>query len=168
MEKVAIAGRPGRGQHRFLQRSLRQRDVFTRLGDSLFIDQIKAGKPLTLTMPEMTRFLLPLPDAIELVSFAFRHAHQGDLFIKKAPACTVKILAQALKDLFASDSPLRVIGIRHGEKIYETLATREELARAQDYGRILRVPMDDRDLNYGQVLHGRRHERARAGGLSLS
>lgn len=118
----------------------------------LFIEQIKSGKALTLTVPEMTRFLLPLPQAIELVSFALRHARQGDLFVKKAPACTVQVLAEALLELFASDVPLRVIGMRHGEKIYETLATREELAKAEDMGDYYRVSMDDRDLNYGKYF----------------
>jgi UDP-glucose 4-epimerase len=87
-----------------------------------------------------------------LVTFAFEHANQGDLFVRKAPACTVEALAQALKNLFSSDVPVRVIGMRHGEKIYETLATREELAKSDDMGDYYRVPMDDRDLNYGKYF----------------
>ena len=93
-----------------------------------------------------------MPQAIDLVTFAFLHANQGDLFVRKAPACTVAALAQALKNLFASDVPVNVIGMRHGEKIYETLATREELAKAEDMGDYYRVPMDDRDLNYGKYF----------------
>jgi UDP-glucose 4-epimerase len=118
----------------------------------LFIQQIRAGKPLTVTVGEMTRFLLPLPLAIELVAFAFRHGQQGELFVRKAPACTVADLAQALKNLFRSDVPLKLIGMRHGEKLYETLATREELAKSEDMGDYYRVSMDDRDLNYGKYF----------------
>jgi len=114
----------------------------------LFIKQIKAGQPLTVTVPEMTRFLLPLRDAIQLVEFAFHHAQQGDILVKKAPACSVQDLAMALKHLFQSDVPVRVIGMRHGEKIYETLVSREELRRSADMGDYFRVEMDDRDLNY--------------------
>jgi len=114
----------------------------------LFIRQIKSGKPLTVTVPEMTRFLLPLREAIDLVNFAFHHAHQGDILIKKAPACTIQDLALALKKIFRSDLSIQVIGMRHGEKIYETLATREELRRSVDMGDYFRVSMDDRNLNY--------------------
>lgn len=116
----------------------------------LFIKQIKQNKPITVTEPGMTRFLLPLPDAIKLVLFAFNHARQGDIFIKKAPACTVGDLAQALKELFKSDVPVKTIGIRHGEKIFETLASIEELRRAEDMGDYFRVSMDGRDLNYNK------------------
>ena len=107
---------------------------------------------MTVTVPEMTRFLLPLDQAIDLVAFAFRLGRQGDLFVRKAPACTVADLVIALKNLFHSDVPLRVIGMRHGEKIYETLATREELARAEDIGDYYRVPMDDRALDYSKYF----------------
>jgi UDP-glucose 4-epimerase len=125
----------------------------------LFIQQIRNNKPLTITVPEMTRFLLPLPLAIELVAFAFRHGRQGDLFVRKAPACTVADLASALKRLFRSEVPVNVIGMRHGEKLYETLATREELAKAEDMGDYYRVSMDDRDLNYGKYFtEGDSHE----------
>lgn len=116
----------------------------------LFIKQIKDKKPITVTVPEMTRFLLPLHEAIELVVFAFENARQGDLFVRKAPACTVEDLAACLKKLFNSNVPVNIIGVRHGEKIYETLATREELAKAEDMGLYYRVPMDDRDLNYAK------------------
>ncbi len=118
----------------------------------LFIKQIKEKKPITVTEAGMTRFLLPLPEAIKLVLFAFSHAKQGDIFIKKAPACTVGDLAEALKQLFKSDVPVRSIGIRHGEKIYETLATIEELRRAEDMGDYFRVSMDGRDLNYNKYF----------------
>ena len=114
----------------------------------LFIEQIKNNKPLTVTVPEMTRFLLPLNYAVDLVIFAFQNASQGDLFIKKAPACTIMDLADAVKNLFKSDVPVKVIGIRHGEKIYETLSTREELQRSEDMGDYYRVLSDQRDLNY--------------------
>lgn len=116
----------------------------------LFIKQIKENKPITVTEPGMTRFLLPLNDAIKLVLFAFVHGKQGDIFIKKAPACTVVDLATALKELFKSNVPVKNIGIRHGEKIFETLATIEELRRADDMGDYFRVKMDERDLNYNK------------------
>ena len=116
----------------------------------LFIKQIKENKPITVTEASMTRFLLPLNDAIKLVLFAFLNAEQGDIFIKKAPACTVADLATALKELFKSDVPVKSIGIRHGEKIFETLATIEELRRADDMGDYFRVKMDGRDLNYNK------------------
>jgi UDP-N-acetylglucosamine 4,6-dehydratase/5-epimerase len=114
----------------------------------LFISQIKKGLPITITAPQMTRFLLKLSDAIDLVLFAFAHANQGDLLIKKAPACTIEDLAIALKNIFQSDVPIRRIGIRHGEKIYETLALREELWRSEDHGDYYQVHMDDRELDY--------------------
>lgn len=118
----------------------------------LFIQQIRDGKPLTITDGEMTRFLLPLRDALDLVLFAFEHSRSGDIFIKKAPACTVIDLVTALKNLFGADNPVAQIGTRHGEKVYETLATREELVRADDLGDYYRVPMDGRDLNYGKFF----------------
>ena len=114
----------------------------------LFIDQIKKGKPLTLTVPEMTRFLLPLRDSVDLVLFAFINGRPGDIFVKKAPACTVQDLAQALINLFKADVPIKVIGIRHGEKLYETLVTKEEMVRADDMGDYYRIALDDRNLNY--------------------
>jgi UDP-glucose 4-epimerase len=114
----------------------------------LFIQQIKQNKPITITVPDMTRFLLPLEYAVDLVLFAFANARQGDLFIKKAPACTIIDLARAVKNIFKSKTPEKIIGIRHGEKIYETLATREELQRSEDMGEYYRIVSDDRDLNY--------------------
>lgn len=114
----------------------------------LFIEQIKANKPITVTVPEMTRFLLPLDYAVDLVIFAFQNSNQGDLFIKKAPACTIMDMANALKNIFKSSVPINIIGIRHGEKIFETLATSQELHRSEDMGDYYRVFTDDRDLNY--------------------
>ena len=114
----------------------------------LFIDQLKSGQPLTITDPNMTRFLMNLDEAVDLVLFAFEHANQGDLFVQKAPASTVGDLAQAVKELFKSDAKIKVIGTRHGEKADETLLTREEKARSTDMGDYFRVPADTRDLNY--------------------
>ena len=113
-----------------------------------FIEQIKANTPLTITEPTMTRFLMALFEAVDLVDYAFNHAKQGDIFIKKSPACTVEDLAQSLKELFQSNVETKVIGIRHGEKLYETLASKEELVAADDMGDYYRVNMDTRDLNY--------------------
>ena len=118
----------------------------------LFVSQIKAGKPLTITDPEMTRFLMSLEDSVDLVEYAFEHANQGDLFIQKAPASTVSDLAQALKELFNSSVPINVIGTRHGEKLFESLISREEMAKAEDMGSYFRVPADNRDLNYAQYF----------------
>ena len=114
----------------------------------LFIDQIKRGEPMTVTDPNMTRFLMSLEDSVDLVLHAFEHAKQGDIFVQKAPASTVADLAQALKELFTSDKPVKVIGTRHGEKLYESLISREEMAKAEDMGRYYRIPADNRDLNY--------------------
>ena len=118
----------------------------------LFIEKIKRGEPLTVTDPSMTRFLMSMDDAVGLVLFAMEHAEPGDLFIRKAPACTIGDLAVALKELFSSDVPVHVIGSRHGEKLHETLATAEELRRADDMGEYWRVHLDDRDLNYDKYL----------------
>ena len=118
----------------------------------LFIDQIKAGKPLTITDPNMTRFLMNLPEAVELVVFAFQHANQGDLFVQKSPASTVGDLAEAIRQLFKPDAKIKVIGTRHGEKAHETLMTREEKAKAEDMGGYYRVPADTRDLDYDKYF----------------
>ena len=118
----------------------------------LFLDQIKAGKPLTVTDPAMTRFLMHLDVAVELVEFAFEHGRSGDTFIRKSPAATIGDLAQAIKGLLKVDNPIQVIGTRHGEKLYETLVSREEMARAEDMGDFYRVPADTRDLNYGKYF----------------
>ena len=113
-----------------------------------FVEQIKAGHPLTVTEPSMTRFIMSLEEAVELVLFAFENAESGDIMVQKAPACTIGVLAQAVKELFKSDAETQIIGIRHGEKMYETLLTEEESANAQDMGNFFRVPCDKRDLNY--------------------
>ncbi len=114
----------------------------------LFIEQIKAGKQLTITDPNMTRFIMSLEEAIDLVMFAFENAESGDIMVQKSPACTIGVLAQALKELFNVDNEIKIIGIRHGEKLYETLLTNEECAKAIDMGSFYRVPADKRDLNY--------------------
>ncbi len=118
----------------------------------LFISQIKEGKPLTVTEPDMTRFIMSLEEAVELVLFAFTHAQTGDILVKKAPACTVGTLAEAVKRIFRSDAPVKIIGMRHGEKLYETLLTNEECMHAVDMGDYYRVPADGRDLNYDKYF----------------
>jgi UDP-N-acetylglucosamine 4,6-dehydratase len=118
----------------------------------LFVSQLKEGKPLTVTDPNMTRFLMSLEDSVDLVLYAFKHGEQGDLFVQKAPASTVADLAQALKEIFKKDNPVRIIGTRHGEKLYESLISREEMAKAEDMGDYYRVPADNRDLNYAQYF----------------
>jgi len=114
----------------------------------LFVDQVKSGQELTITDPNMTRFLMSLEDSVDLVLHAFEHAKQGDIFIQKAPASTVGDLALALKELFKKNNSIRVIGTRHGEKLYESLVSREEMSKAEDMGRYYRIPADNRDLNY--------------------
>jgi len=150
MEKVAIAQ----------ARSLSTEDTticVTRYGNvmasrgsviPLFVSQLKKGEDLTITDPNMTRYLMSLEDAVDLVLFAFENGRNGDLFVQKAPASTIQVLAEALMDLFPSKSGIKVIGTRHGEKVYETLCTREEMIKAQDLGGFYRVPADNRDLNY--------------------
>ena len=118
----------------------------------LFVSQLKEGKPITVTDPNMTRFLMSLEDSVDLVLYAFEHGQQGDIFVQKAPASTVADLAQALKELFKMDNSVRVIGTRHGEKLYESLISREEMVKAQDMGGYYRIPADNRDLNYAQYF----------------
>lgn len=113
-----------------------------------FIRQIRSGEPLTITNPDMTRFLLALPETVDLVDFAFSNAKPGDIFIKRAPACTIGDLAEALRQLFKARNPVKIIGERHGEKLYETLATKEELLNSEDMGDFVRLACDIRDLNY--------------------
>jgi UDP-glucose 4-epimerase len=150
MEKVAQAAARAKMAKKTVVSCVRYGNVMCSRGSviPLFIQQIKEGKPLTITVPEMTRFLLPLRDSVSLVLFAFENAQPGDLFVKKAPACTVIDLANAVKNLFKSDITINIIGMRHGEKIYETLVTREELQRADDMGDYYRIRLDDRNLNY--------------------
>ncbi len=114
----------------------------------LFISQILAGEPMTITDPSMTRFMMSIEDAVDLVVYAFEHGNPGDIFVRKAPAATIETLARALKALFKASNEIRIIGTRHGEKLYETLLTREEIARAEDMGDYYRIPADIRDLNY--------------------
>ena len=118
----------------------------------LFISQLKEGSPLTITDPNMTRFFMSLEDSVDLVLHAYEHGKQGDIFVQKAPASSVADLAQALRELFGADNPIKIIGTRHGEKLYETLVSREEMARAEDIGRYYRIPADNRDLNYNMYL----------------
>jgi UDP-glucose 4-epimerase len=119
----------------------------------LFIEQIKNGQPLTVTDPNMTRFIMSLEEAVELVIFAFENAETGDIMVQKAPACTIGVLAQAVKELFHADNEIKIIGVRHGEKMYETLLTNEECANAIDMGNFYRVPADKRDLNYDKYFN---------------
>lgn len=126
----------------------------------LFVEQIKAGLPLTVTDPDMTRFIMSLDEAVELVLFAFENAESGDIMVQKAPASTIGDLAQAVKELFHTDNEIRVIGIRHGEKMYETLLTNEECAHAVDLGSFYRVPADKRDLNYEKYFTDGEKERS--------
>lgn len=118
----------------------------------LFINQIKNGQPLTITEPNMTRFMMSLDDSVRLVLYAFEHAHPGDIFVQKAPAATVETLAVALKELFNADNEIKIIGARHGEKMYESLCGKEEMSKAEDLGDFYRVPADFRDLNYTKYL----------------
>ncbi len=118
----------------------------------LFVSQIKDGKPLTITDPNMTRFLMSIEDAVDLVLYAFNNARQGDLFVQKAPASTIADLASAVKEVMNRDNEVKIIGTRHGEKLYETLVTREELAKAEDFGGYYRIPVDGRDLNYNKYF----------------
>lgn len=150
MEKVAVA----------YSRNLKETTIcLTRYGNvmasrgsviPLFVNQIKEGKPLTITNPAMTRFLMTLEEAVELVLFAFENGNPGDLFVHKAPASTIADLAQALKELYDADNEIKIIGTRHGEKLYETLCTTEEMVKAEDLGQFYRVPADNRDLNYNR------------------
>ncbi len=126
----------------------------------LFVEQIKAGTPLTVTNPDMTRFIMSLEEAVELVAYTFENGNTGDIMVQKAPACTVGVLADAVKQLFEAKNPVHTIGIRHGEKMFETLLTNEECARAEDLGGYYRVPADARDLNYEKYFEQGNAERS--------
>lgn len=156
MEKVALAKSRTIAEDQTMICCTRYGNVMCSRGSviPLFIDQIKEGKPLTVTNPEMTRFLMDLEEAVDLVLFAFTHGHTGDLFIQKAPACRIDDLAQAVRSLFDEDekTPIHVIGTRHGEKLYETLMTTEERVKAIDMGKYFRIPRDERDLHYEQYF----------------
>ncbi|WP_421811687.1 polysaccharide biosynthesis protein [Flagellimonas sp.] len=154
MEKVAVAASrniPGDSTKVCLTR---YGNVMASRGSviPLFVDQIKEGNPITVTDPHMTRFLMSLEDAVDLVLFAFEHGNQGDLFVNKAPASTIGDLADAIKGIFKADNEVKVIGTRHGEKLYETLCTREEMQKAEDMGEFYRIPADNRDLNYSRYF----------------
>jgi UDP-glucose 4-epimerase len=118
----------------------------------LFVDLIKSGKPLTITDPEMTRFMMTLEDAVELVLYAFENGLPGDIFVQKAPAATISVLAKALIELYNSDSKIKIIGTRHGEKLYETLVNREEMVKVEELKKYYRIPADNRDLNYNEFF----------------
>ncbi len=150
MEKVIIAKARAVPPERIAICCTRYGNVLCSRGSviPLFIEQIKAGKPLTVTDPDMTRFIMSLEEAVELVVYAFEHGESGDILVQKAPACTIRELADAVRSLFEADNPMQVIGIRHGEKMYETLLTNEECAQAVDMGEYFRVPADKRSLNY--------------------
>jgi UDP-glucose 4-epimerase len=155
MEKVAIAkGRALGDNAKTIICATRYGNVMASRGSviPLWIDQIKAKKNITITDPNMTRFMMTLNDAVDLVLYAFTNGHNGDLFIQKAPAATLETLAEALKDLYKSDISVRIIGTRHGEKLYESLVTREEMAKAIDMGNYFRIPCDERDLNYDKYF----------------
>jgi UDP-N-acetylglucosamine 4,6-dehydratase/5-epimerase len=154
MEKVFIAKSRVADPEETLICGTRYGNVMASRGSviPLFIQQIKDGLPLTVTNPYMTRFLMSLDEAVELVVFAFQNAKAGDIMVQKAPASTIGDLAQAVKELFAADNEIRIIGTRHGEKLYETLLTREEHLVAQDMGNFFRVPADTRDLNYDKYF----------------
>lgn len=154
MEKLMVAKARMRREGETVLCATRYGNVMASRGSviPLFVSQIAENKPLTVTDPAMTRFLMSLEDSVDLVLHAFQHGRQGDIFVQKAPASTVGDLAQALLDLFHSDTPVRIIGTRHGEKLYESLLSREEMARATDMGRYYCVPADDRDLNYNKYF----------------
>lgn len=154
MEKLMVAKARMRQDGETVLCATRYGNVMASRGSviPLFVSQMKKGQPLTVTDPLMTRFLMSLEDSVDLVLHAFQHGRQGDIFVQKAPASTVGDLAQALLELFDSKVPVRIIGTRHGEKLYESLLSREEMARAVDMGRYYRVPADDRDLNYNKYF----------------
>jgi UDP-N-acetylglucosamine 4,6-dehydratase len=154
MEKVMVAKSRILDNNKTIFCGTRYGNVMASRGSviPLFIDQIKENKALTLTDPNMTRFMMTLEDAVDLVLYAFEHANQGDLFVQKAPSATVGTLAQALIELYKSSSEINIIGTRHGEKLYETLVNREDMIKAEDLGEYYRIPADNRDLNYEQYF----------------
>lgn len=154
MEKLMVAKARMRSEGETVLCATRYGNVMASRGSviPLFVGQLKEGRPLTITDPTMTRFLMSLEDSVNLVLYAFEHGRQGDIFVQKAPASTVEVLAQALKELFKPDGEIRIIGTRHGEKLFESLVSREEMARADDMGAYYRVPADNRDLNYSKFF----------------
>lgn len=152
MEKVAVAKGRNLKENQTVICRTRYGNVMASRGSviPLFCEQIENGKPLTITNPEMTRFMMTLDDAVDLVIYAFEHGEQGDLFVQKAPAATIETLAEAVKELKNSAAPIKHIGSRHGEKLYEVLVTKEEMTNAEDLGNYFRVPADNRNLNYAK------------------
>jgi UDP-N-acetylglucosamine 4,6-dehydratase/5-epimerase len=154
MEKVTIAKSRNLDDNKTIFCATRYGNVMASRGSviPLFIEQIKLGNPLTLTDPNMTRFMMTLEDAVDLVLYAFEHGKQGDLFVQKSPAATIEVLAKALLELYDSKNEIKIIGTRHGEKLYETLVNREDMVKAEDMGDYYRIPADNRDLNYAQYF----------------
>jgi UDP-glucose 4-epimerase len=154
MEKVAIAASREIVNNKTVVCLTRYGNVMASRGSviPLFIEQIKNGKPLTITDPKMTRFLMTLDDAVDLVIFAFNNGNQGDLFVNKSPAATIENLAESIRQLFSPNHTINIIGTRHGEKLYETLCTREEMLKSEDMGNFFRIPSDNRDLNYNRYF----------------
>ncbi len=153
-EKIMIAKSRRQGSGKTILCATRYGNVMASRGSviPLFLEQIKSDKNITITDPNMTRFLMSLEDSVDLVLHAFQYAQQGDIFVQKAPAATIQILANALQHIFKSKLAYRIIGTRHGEKLYESLISREEMAHAEDMGRYFRIPADDRDLNYANFF----------------
>lgn len=154
MERAMVAKARMQAEHETVLCATRYGNVMASRGSviPLFVSQLKQGKDITVTDPNMTRFLMSLEDSVDLVLYAFEHAAQGDIFVQKAPASTVADLAQALKELLGKDNEIRIIGTRHGEKLYESLVSREEMAKVEDLGGYYRIPADNRDLNYAQFF----------------
>ena len=154
MEKVAVAASRNIPEDSTIVCLTRYGNVMASRGSviPLIVKQINEKTPITVTDPKMTRFLMSLEDAVDLVLFAFEHGNQGDLFVNKAPASTIGDLAEAIRDIFNAENEIKVIGTRHGEKLYETLCTREEMQKAQDMGEFYRIPADNRDLNYSRYF----------------
>jgi len=152
MEKLMVAKARMRSEGETVLCATRYGNVMASRGSviPLFVSQIKEGKSLTITDPLMTRFLMSLEDSVDLVLYAFEHGRQGDIFVQKAPASTIEVLAQALRELFNQKNEIHIIGTRHGEKLYESLVSREELAKAEDMGQYYRILADNRDLNYAK------------------
>jgi UDP-N-acetylglucosamine 4,6-dehydratase/5-epimerase len=154
MEKLMVAKARMQGENETVLCATRYGNVMASRGSviPLFVNQIQSGQALTLTDPSMTRFLMSLEDSVDLVIHAFNHGRQGDIFVHKAPAATIEVLAKTMLQMFKKSNPIKVIGTRHGEKLYESLVAREELAKAEDMGQYYRIPADNRDLNYAKYV----------------
>lgn len=152
-EKVMVAKSRG-NNHNTVFCGTRYGNVMASRGSviPLFVEQIKRGEPITITEPQMTRYMMTLEDAVELVLYAFENGNSGDIFVQKSPAATIEILAKALINLYKANNEIKIIGIRHGEKIFETLVNREEMVKAEDCGNYYRIPADNRDLNYNKFF----------------